>query len=78
MPVVTLQGQMLRFIIGGSVVVERVFVIPGMGNFLVDAMLGRDYTIVQGVTVVMTAVVVLSSLIVDLLYGWLDPRIQFD
>jgi peptide/nickel transport system permease protein len=78
MPVVTLQGQMLRFIIGGSVVVERVFVIPGMGKFLVDAMLGRDYTVVQSVTVVMTAVVVMSSLIVDLLYGWIDPRIQYD
>lgn len=78
MPVVTLQGQMLRFIIGGSVVVERVFVIPGMGKFMVDAMLGRDYTVVQSVTVVMTAVVVMSSLIVDLLYGWIDPRIQYD
>jgi peptide/nickel transport system permease protein len=78
MPVVTLQGQMLRMIVGGSVVVERVFVIPGMGKFLVDAMLGRDYTVVQSVTVVMTAVVVISSLIVDLLYGWIDPRIQYD
>ena len=78
MPVVTLQGQMLRMIVGGSVVVERVFVIPGMGKFLVDAMLGRDYTVVQSVTVVMTAVVVVSSLIVDLLYGWIDPRIQYD
>jgi len=78
MPIVTLQGQMLRMIIGGSVVVERVFVIPGMGKFMVDAMLGRDYTVVQSVTVVMTAVVVLSSLLVDLLYGWIDPRIQYD
>jgi peptide/nickel transport system permease protein len=78
MPVVTLQGQMLRMIVGGSVVVERVFVIPGLGKFLVDAMLGRDYTVVQGSAVVMTVVVVLSSLIVDLLYGWIDPRIQYD
>ena len=78
MPIITLQGQMLRFIIGGSVVVERVFVIPGMGKFMVDAMLARDYTVVQSVTVVMTAVIVLSSLLVDLLYGWIDPRIQYD
>ena len=78
MPVVTIQGQMLRFIVGGSVVVERVFVIPGMGNFMVGAMLSRDYAIVQAVAVVMTGVVILSSLIVDLLYGWLDPRIQYD
>jgi peptide/nickel transport system permease protein len=78
MPVVTLQGQMLRMIVGGSVVVERVFVIPGLGKFLVDAMLGRDYTVVQGSAVIMTVVVVLSSLLVDLLYGWIDPRIQYD
>ena len=78
MPVITLKGQSLRGIIGGSVVVERVFVIPGMGKFMVDAMLGRDYTVVQSVTVIMTIVIVLSSLIVDLLYGWVDPRIQYD
>ena len=78
MPIVTMQGQSLRGIIGGSVVVERVFVIPGMGKFMVDAMQGRDYTVVQSVTVIMTAVVVLSNLIVDLLYGWIDPRIQYE
>ncbi|MCL1804489.1 MAG: ABC transporter permease [Clostridiales bacterium] len=78
MPIVTLQGTMLRQIVGGSVVVERVFVIPGMGKFMVDAMQGRDYTVVQSVTVVMTLVVVISYLIVDLLYGWVDPRIQYD
>jgi len=78
MPIVTLQGTMLRQIVGGSVVVERVFVIPGMGKFMVDAMQGRDYTVVQSVTVVMTLVVVVSYLIVDLLYGWVDPRIQYD
>lgn len=77
MPVITLQGTMLRMVVGGSVVVETVFVIPGMGKMLVDAMLSHDYTVVQGVTVVMTAVVVVSSLIVDLLYGWIDPRIQY-
>jgi peptide/nickel transport system permease protein len=77
MPVVTLQGTMLRMVVGGSVVVETVFVIPGMGKMMVDAMLAHDYTVVQGVTVVMTAVVVLSSLLVDLLYGWIDPRIQY-
>jgi peptide/nickel transport system permease protein len=77
LPIVTLQGTMLRMVVGGSVVVETVFVIPGMGKMMVDAMLSHDYTVVQGVTVVMTAVVVLSSLIVDLLYGWIDPRIQY-
>ena len=77
MPVVTLQGMMLRMIIGGSVVVETIFVVPGMGRMMVDGMLSQDYTVVQAVTVVMTIVVVLSSLLVDLLYGWIDPRIQY-
>jgi peptide/nickel transport system permease protein len=77
LPVITLQGTMLRIIVGGSVIVETVFVIPGMGKLMVDALLAHDYTVVQGVTVVMTAVVVVSSLVVDLLYAWIDPRIQY-
>ena len=78
LPVVTLQGTMLRMVVGGSVVVETIFVIPGMGKMMVDGMLSNDYPVVQAVTVLMTVVVVLSSLIVDLLYGWLDPRIQYE
>ncbi len=78
MPVVTLQGMLLRNIIGGSVIVETVFVIPGMGRLLVDGMLSQDYTVVQGVILVVSLVVVLSNLIVDILYGWLDPRIQYE
>jgi peptide/nickel transport system permease protein len=78
MPVITLQGTMLRNVIGGAVVVETVFVVPGMGKFLVDGILSRDYPVVQAVTVVMTIIVVLSNLIVDLLYGWVDPRIQYE
>ena len=49
-----------------------------MGSMMVDAMLSRDYPVIQAVTVVMTIIVVLSSLIVDLLYAWIDPRIQYD
>jgi len=78
LPVITLQGTMLRMVVGGSVVVETVFVVPGMGRMMVDAMLSHDYTVVQAVTVIMTAVVVFSSLLVDLLYGWVDPRIQYE
>jgi peptide/nickel transport system permease protein len=78
MPVVTLQGILLRNIIGGSVVVETVFVIPGMGKLVVDGMLAQDYTVVQGVILVVAITVVISNLIVDILYGWLDPRIQYE
>ena len=78
MPVVTLQGMLLRNIIGGSVVVETVFGIPGMGKLVVDGMLSQDYTVVQGVILVVAVTVVISNLIVDILYGWLDPRIQYE
>jgi peptide/nickel transport system permease protein len=78
MPVVTLQGMLLRNIIGGSVIVETVFVIPGMGKLVVDGMLAQDYTVVQGVVMVVALTVVISNLVVDILYGWLDPRIQYE
>lgn len=78
LPVVTLSGTMLRMVIGGSVIVETIFVIPGMGKMMVDGMLSHDYPVVQAMTLIMTMVVVLSSMLVDLLYGWLDPRIQYE
>jgi peptide/nickel transport system permease protein len=78
MPVVTLQGMLLRNIIGGSVIVETVFAIPGMGKLVVDGMLSQDYTVVQGVILIVAVVVVISNLVVDILYGWLDPRIQYE
>jgi len=78
MPVVTLQGMLLRNIIGGSVIVETVFAIPGMGKLVVDGMLSQDYTVVQGVILVVAVTVVVSNLAVDILYGWLDPRIQYE
>ena len=78
MPVVTLQGMLLRNIIGGSVIIETVFVIPGMGKLVVDGMLAQDYPVVQGVVMVVALTVVITNLIVDILYGWLDPRIQYE
>jgi peptide/nickel transport system permease protein len=78
MPVVTLQGLLLRNIVGGSVIVETVFVIPGMGKFMIDSMIAHDYSCVQATAFIMVLVVVLSNLLVDLSYGWLDPRIQYE
>jgi peptide/nickel transport system permease protein len=76
-PVVTLKGMTLRNIFGGSVLIETVFNIPGMGRLAVDAVLSQDYAIVQGVTLLIAIVVMLANLLVDLSYGWLDPRIRF-
>ncbi|MDR0838053.1 MAG: ABC transporter permease [Oscillospiraceae bacterium] len=78
MPVVTLQGTMIAMIFGGSAIVETIFVIPGMGKMMVDGMLSQDYPVVQVVTLMLTFVVVLANLLVDLMYGWIDPRIQYE
>ena len=77
-PIVTLAGMGISGIIGGMVLVEQVFNIPGMGRLAVDAMFKHDYPYVQGITLVMTAVIVISNLLVDLTYGWLDPRIRYN
>jgi peptide/nickel transport system permease protein len=77
-PVVTLVGLTLRNIIGGSVLIETVFNVPGMGRLAVDAVLSQDYAIVQGVTLLIAVVVMLANLLVDLSYGWLDPRIRYE
>jgi len=77
-PVITLKGLTLRNIIGGSVLVETVFNIPGMGRLAVDGVLSHDYAVVQGTLLVMAIAVVFINLAVDLTYGWLDPRIRYD
>jgi peptide/nickel transport system permease protein len=77
MPVATLQGEVFRNIVAGSVVVETVFVIPGMARLLISGMLAQDYPVVQGVILVVAIAVVLANLAVDIVYGLLDPRIQY-
>jgi peptide/nickel transport system permease protein len=77
-PVVTLQGMMLSHILGGEVLVETVFNIPGIGRLAVDGIQSLDYAVVQGVILVMAVAVVVTNLIVDLCYGWLDPRVRYD
>jgi peptide/nickel transport system permease protein len=76
-PVLTLAGMHLSGIIGGSVLIETVFTIPGMGRLAVNGMFNQDYPVIQGVILFFAVVVVLTNLIVDLSYGWLDPRIQY-
>ena len=76
-PVITWKGQTIRNIFGGSVLIETVFNIPGMGRLAVNAVFEQDYAIVQGVILVTAIVVTLANLAVDLSYGWLDPRIRF-
>jgi peptide/nickel transport system permease protein len=75
-PVVSIIGTLVPRLVGGSVVTESVFGWPGMGRLAIEAANGRDYPLIVGITVIVAAVVVLSSLIVDLAYTWLDPRIR--
>jgi peptide/nickel transport system permease protein len=77
LPVVTVIGIEFAFLIGGLVVTETVFNLPGVARFLVQAILWRDYPIVQNLVMFIAIVVILSNLVVDLLYGLLDPRVRY-
>lgn len=75
-PVVTLIGLQLPLLIGGSVIMEQIFVVPGMGVLLLEAISQRDYPVVSGIFLVVAFVVLLINLLVDLSYGWLDPKVR--
>jgi peptide/nickel transport system permease protein len=76
-PVVTLLGITVAFLIGGEVLTETVFNIPGVGRLLVRAALDNDYLIVQGIVLIVGVIVCFTNLFVDILYGWIDPRIRY-
>ena len=75
-PVVTLFGIQMAFLLSGSVIMESIFAVPGIGRLLVDAISQRDYPIIQGVTVMVGIGVMLINLAVDVSYGYLDPRVR--
>lgn len=77
LPVVTVIGIEFAFLIGGLVVTETVFNLPGVARYLVDAILWRDYPVVQNLVMFIAIVVILTNLFVDMLYGWLDPRVRY-
>ena len=77
-PVVTLIGLQLPILIGGSVIMENIFNLPGLGRLMVVALEVRDYPVVSGVNLFFATAVVLFNLLIDLLYTWLDPRVRYD
>jgi peptide/nickel transport system permease protein len=77
LPVITVIGIEFAFLIGGLVVTETVFNLPGVARFLVQAILWRDYPVVQNLVMFIAVVVILSNLAVDMLYGWFDPRVRY-
>ena len=73
-PVITAAGPLLGYIITGSFVIELIFNIPGIGQQYIDSVSNRDYSVVMGLTVLLSVIVILANLVVDILYGILDPR----
>ena len=77
-PIVTMVGLQLPILIGGSVIMENIFNLPGLGRLMVVALGDRDYPVVSGVNLVFATAVVLFNLLIDLLYSYLDPRVRYD
>jgi peptide/nickel transport system permease protein len=76
-PVVTVVGLQIPILVGGSVVVESIYNVPGIGQWFYAAMLQRDYTVVQGIALLTAVAVIFSNLLVDVTYAYLDPRIRY-
>jgi peptide/nickel transport system permease protein len=76
-PVITLMGIGLGLMLGGQVFIEQVFAIPGIGRLLVSSVFAQDYQVVQSATLVIAFIVILVNLLVDISYGWFDPRIRY-
>jgi len=76
-PVVSMIGLLLPILIGGTVVMEQIFALPGIGRLMITAIQRRDYPMLSGVNVMTAGFVLMCNLLVDLTYGWLDPRVQY-
>ena len=76
-PVITLMGIGVGIIFGGSVLVETIFAIPGVGRLMVSSIFGQDYVVVQAITFVIATIILVVNLAVDISYGWFDPRIRY-
>jgi peptide/nickel transport system permease protein len=76
-PALTVLGLQVAVLVSGTVVLESIFVLPGMGRYLLESVQARDYPAIQGLNLIFATVIVLTNLLVDLLYGWLDPRVRY-
>jgi peptide/nickel transport system permease protein len=77
-PIVGNLGMRFRSIFGGSVIIETIWNIPGMGRISVEALMGQDYAVVQAIALIAAVLVVFVNLLVDIAYTWVDPRIKFE
>ena len=77
-PVITYFGPELAYIVTGSLVVEQIFAVPGIGRYFVNSITGRDYTLIMGTTIVLATLIVIMNLVSDILYKVVDPRITLE
>ena len=77
-PVITIIGLQFGFLLGGAVVIESIFGLPGLGRLMLDAINQRDYMLIQGAVFLIATSYVLVNIVVDVSYGLLDPRIRYD
>ena len=77
-PVTTVLGPIFAIIITGSMIVEQIFAIPGIGKYFVTSVTNRDYPVIMGITLFFGAIIVIANLVVDITYGFLDPRIRYE
>lgn len=77
-PVITYFGPMLAYIVTGSIVVEQIFAVPGIGRAFVNSITGRDYPLIMGTTIILACLIIIMNLVSDLLYKIVDPRIELD
>jgi peptide/nickel transport system permease protein len=78
LPVITTLGMVFSFLLGANVLVEKVFAWPGIGSYAVDAVIASDYAPVQGFVLMMALLYVMLNLIIDLAYGFVDPRVRLE
>jgi peptide/nickel transport system permease protein len=77
LPIVTVSAWSLTRLLGGTIIIEKIFLVPGMGTLLLTAITGRDYPLIQAIVLCYAVVVLTTNLVVDMLYLWLDPRIRY-
>ncbi len=77
LPIVTVSGWALGLLLGGTIIIEKIFVVPGMGALLLQAITARDYILIMGDVLVFALAVMIVNLAVDVIYAWLDPRIRY-
>ena len=77
-PVISIIGMELPMLVAGAIIAEQIFALPGMGRLLLQALHSKDYTVISGINLIIATAIVMSNLLVDLSYAYLDPRVRYD